>query len=733
MIYLDNAATTFPKPERVYTALETANRELSFNAGRGSYKAARAASAIIDDTKNRLLSLFHATGYADIVFTPSVTHALNQVLNGLDLTGNSVIYVSPYEHNAVARTVYQLSVNSGASVKMLPLTKDLQIDLEKAKYQFSINSPSVVILNALSNVTGYILPVAEIFLMAKEYGAITVLDAAQAAGLIDLDTPALNADVLCFAGHKTLMGPFGIGGFLIKHGITLKNGFDENFESIYTFCSWKDQSQIDAVAEAERDFDNNWIDNTKKLKVVPFPDIIIDKLLNFRKSTVDYTTDEREYGYRSYIKKNAKFHMPDYVKMRGYQDTANDQWFKQHCKGIYSMCTGAGKTFTALAAMVRLAEQLNDKLAVFIVCPYIHLVSQWEEDVIEWAPIPIIAHSKSTTPRWEDRLKQACRRFRKEGAPFVCITTNDTFSGPKVQPYVTKFTEDDNILFIVDEAHNFGSETLSSIMPEQFKYRIALSATIERHMDRAGTARLFRFFGDEVINYGLEDAIRDKALVPYDYFPIPVYLQNDELNTYQQLTRELKKYLIQKNGKLRVSEAGKFIVYQRTRLLAGARGKVALLMELMGDYRDKKNILVYCGATMAEDEDSGEESRQIDLVTQKLRSEYGMSVQRFTAEEDLKERQNIKEYFQDGLYQVITAIKCLDEGVNIPGIQTAFILSSSRNPKEFIQRRGRLLRRSEGKNKAVIYDFVTLPRDLDDVLPTNYNEDKSIILGELST
>lgn len=222
MIYLDNAATTFPKPERVYTALETANRELSFNAGRGSYKAARAASAIIDDTKNRLLSLFHATGYADIVFTPSVAHALNQVLNGLDLTGNSVIYVSPYEHNAVARTVYQLSVNSGASVKMLPLTKDLQIDLEKAKYQFSINSPSVVILNALSNVTGYILPVAEIFLMAKEYGAITVLDAAQAAGLIDLDMPALNADVLCFAGHKTLMGPFGIGGFLIKHGITLK-------------------------------------------------------------------------------------------------------------------------------------------------------------------------------------------------------------------------------------------------------------------------------------------------------------------------------------------------------------------------------------------------------------------------------------------------------------------------------------------------------------------------------
>lgn len=222
MIYLDNAATTFPKPERVYDALDAANRNLSFNAGRGSYKAARDASAIIDDTKNQLLSLLHATGYADAVFTPSVTHAFNQVLNGLDLANNSVIYISPYEHNAVARTVHQLSVNTGASVEMLPLTEDLQIDLEKARYQFSTKTPSVIILNALSNVTGYILPVRELFLMAKEYGATTVLDAAQAAGLIDLDMPNLNADILCFAGHKTLMGPFGIGGFLIKRGITLK-------------------------------------------------------------------------------------------------------------------------------------------------------------------------------------------------------------------------------------------------------------------------------------------------------------------------------------------------------------------------------------------------------------------------------------------------------------------------------------------------------------------------------
>lgn len=225
MIYLDNAATTFPKPERVYETLERANRELAFNAGRGSYKAAREAAALIDETKGRILRLFRADGCADVVFTPSVTHAFNQVLNGLNLAESATVYISPYEHNAVARTVHHLSLNAGIKVEMLPLNEDLQIDLEKAKYMFSTCPPSAIILNALSNVTGYILPVAQLFSMAKGYNAITILDAAQAAGLIDLDMHCLQSDIICFAGHKSLMGPFGIGGFVIKRGIILKKVF----------------------------------------------------------------------------------------------------------------------------------------------------------------------------------------------------------------------------------------------------------------------------------------------------------------------------------------------------------------------------------------------------------------------------------------------------------------------------------------------------------------------------
>lgn len=222
MIYLDNAATTFPKPECVYKTMNDVNRTLAFNAGRGSYKAAREASCIIEETKERMADLFHAKGYADIVLTPSVTHALNQVLNGIELSADAVIYVSPYEHNAVARTVFAVAEKTGAQIEILSMRSDLSLDTDKIAFQFSVKTPSVVVLNALSNVTGYILPVEKVFSAAKQYGAITILDAAQAAGLIQLDMKKLNADVICFAGHKTLMGPFGVGGFTIRNGMQLK-------------------------------------------------------------------------------------------------------------------------------------------------------------------------------------------------------------------------------------------------------------------------------------------------------------------------------------------------------------------------------------------------------------------------------------------------------------------------------------------------------------------------------
>lgn len=219
MIYLDNAATTFPKPASVYDEMDRVNRSLAVNAGRGSYNAANAATKMIDETREKLCSLFHAESLVDVCFTPSVTHALNQVLNGLKLAPSSVVYITPYEHNAVARTVHALQKKLGFALEFIPLSDNLQIDLDKTAFSFAQKAPTLVVMNKISNVTGYVLPSEDVFSLAKEYNAITVLDAAQAAGLVDINMRFSHADIMCFAGHKTLYGPLGIGGFAVKKGV----------------------------------------------------------------------------------------------------------------------------------------------------------------------------------------------------------------------------------------------------------------------------------------------------------------------------------------------------------------------------------------------------------------------------------------------------------------------------------------------------------------------------------
>lgn len=246
-----------------------------------------------------------------------------------------------------------------------------------------------------------------------------------------------------------------------------ENGLDGNFESLYTFCSWKDFSQVEAVRIAEDDFDQMWEDKMMKLHVVDFPDIVVQKLMKYKKSLgVQCNIDEEEYGYRTYLKSKQKFKIPQGIFLHSYQEEAVQEWLIRGHKGIFDMCTGAGKTFTALYAIVQLAREYEDKMAVFIVCPYIHLVSQWEEDVEKWCSVPaIIAHSKSANANWKQDLMKAYKRFRRDESPFVCITTNDTFAGEEIQQYVKRFHELQNILLIVDEAHNFGSLQMIKVMP----------------------------------------------------------------------------------------------------------------------------------------------------------------------------------------------------------------------------------------------------------------------------
>lgn len=223
MVYLDNAATTFPKPESVYVAMDEVNRRMGVNAGRGSYSIARDASSLISETKNAIRNLVHTDLTSPVVFSPSITVALNQIINGIDWQEGDAVYVSPYEHNAVARTIYSVSKKYNLKIIQLPIDKEsFEIDIEKIKYEFSKEKPFAVFCTHVSNVTGYILPVKGIFEEAKKYNSLTILDSAQSLGLIDIDVNQLDVDIIAFAGHKCLYGPFGIGGFVNVSHVQIK-------------------------------------------------------------------------------------------------------------------------------------------------------------------------------------------------------------------------------------------------------------------------------------------------------------------------------------------------------------------------------------------------------------------------------------------------------------------------------------------------------------------------------
>ena len=213
------------------------------------------------------------------------------------------------------------------------------------------------------------------------------------------------------------------------------------------------------------------------------------------------------------------------------------------------MATGTGKTLTGLGAVSQLSESLNDNLAVIILCPYQHLVEQWVEDIVRFNISPIIGYSSSSQKDWKERLSKAIRdqRIRDDKRFFCFISTNATFKSIFVQEQISKIKS--KKLLLVDEAHNVGALSVSKLLDNRFDYRLALSATLDRHNDEEGTAFLYSFFGRKCIEYDLERAIAESKLTPYKYYPIIVTLSEEELREYEILSQEIGRCVINKNGK----------------------------------------------------------------------------------------------------------------------------------------------------------------------------------------
>ena len=253
---------------------------------------------------------------------------------------------------------------------------------------------------------------------------------------------------------------------------------------------------------------------------------------------------------------------------------------------------------------------------------------------------------------------------------------------------------------------------------------------------------MYSYFGNKCIKYDLKRAIKAHQLTPYKYHPVLVYLDADEIECYRDLSYKIsKECYYNKKKQFVVTELGKSLMIKRARIIAGAKSKLPMLKSLMEDYKEKNHILVYCGATKTNNferdvsDADPEGERQIVAVSKMLGNELGMKVTHFTANESAVEREFIKRSFAAAdPYQALIAIKCLDEGVNIPAINTAFILASTTNPKEYIQRRGRVLRLAKGKTFATIYDFVTLIKPLEDAdeYSEDYQMERSLAKRELA-
>ena len=513
--------------------------------------------------------------------------------------------------------------------------------------------------------------------------------------------------------------------------------FRMNYESIDVYCSWKSSDELDRIGRKENAFNSIWNNNEPNMETLDIPEVKDEIIRKYLKSKPNLSIDIEEYGEREGTEirvsesHELSIHLPQGVNLYPYQKEAVDSWERNNFCGIFDMATGTGKTLTALGGIVRLFNRLDGKLAVIIVCPFQHLVEQWVEDIEACSIKPIIGYSRSSQKNWKTNLSNSIRdqKLKIPQKSFFCfVTTNATFGSDFVQNQISKIKG--NALIIADEAHNFGALQLQTKLSSLFSFRLALSATLERHNDEEGTTFLYDYFGDKCIEYTLERAISENKLTEYYYYPVLVTLTPDEIDIYKEISARIAKCIvIDRYGNKTLNQLGKMLALKRARLIAGASNKLNAIRDEIKPFTDKSHILIYCGATtvLEPNQDSTpinqDDLRQIEFVTNILGNEYGMKVSQFTSREDIIERSILKREFQKGeMLQALIAIKCLDEGVNIPAIKTAFILASTTNPKEYIQRRGRVLRLAEGKEYSEIFDFITIPYELDVVGSLTINE-----------
>src|SRR5690625_326549 len=511
-----------------------------------------------------------------------------------------------------------------------------------------------------------------------------------------------------------------------------------NAESITVYRSWGQEFESYGKAFLTG-FENLWNNKQRNTHVIEMPSEQYEKIIALTDAyNIDPESiliDDSDYKLFFDDSPNIEPQLPGFInnkkfELMPHQRNAIRNWWEtdRQCVGILEHATGSGKTITAISAATFLFGELkkqNRKLALIISVPYIELAEQWVENLSLFNIYPIECWGNSDS--WTQNLREVINRFNLGAINFFAIVAvNRTLTGNRFQEIIKNINKNE-LMVIGDECHHFGGAKLSKKAPKA-RFRLGLSATpfndedddYESPFPDIAKDRIIKYFDKIVSSYTLEDAILDGVLTNYNYYVIGVKLTKEEQIEYDNLSKEIGKLIaIEHSTGLTEGQYSRLSVLsnKRSMLLGNIENKYVVLSDLVKTIKKSERplSLFYCGAghghsANANEDENIELVRVIDRVSGIL-NQNGWVTSQFTSKEPANQRvQRMKDFVQ-GYIDALVTIRVLDEGVDVPACKTAFLLASTKNRRQYVQRRGRVLRKFEGKDVANIYDFITLPND----------------------
>ena len=474
-----------------------------------------------------------------------------------------------------------------------------------------------------------------------------------------------------------------------------------NFEAIEVFCDWNGDSDRVRIAKHRSHFATLWSGKDPSVTVSAFPETAEIYLRRYAAKSIEEIMES----------------VPVAATLRRqplpHQIEALDAWRKQNSRGILEHATGTGKTFTAIVAI---RDHVRTGKPALVLVPSRLLLHQWAEEISQEIPDAALMMAGAGQNRWKlhSRLKSMTIADPELG-PRVTLVMMPTAA---TDLFLAGVAESEDLFVVADEVHQLGSPVNARALKIESGLRLGLSATPRRYGDPEGTNRLMEYFGGTVpppITLG--DAMRAGRLVPYQYFPHPINLNADEADQWLEFTNRIKKEIARSstdaNGKKLLSERAKMLLIQRSRIAKKASAKVDLAVTIISrNYREGQSWLVYC-----------EDSEQLSDVANALRA---TGIETIEYHSNMSgDREGTMQWFHK-FGGILVSIKCLDEGVDIPKVSHALILASSQNPRQFIQRRGRVLRIYPDKNMAEIHDAIVRPLSSE-----SESEQLGLLRGEL--